>query len=200
MQDSESYWEDRYRHEDTPWEKGEPSPGLVDFLERRSRHIPSGSVCVPGCGTGHDVRAWARHGFEATGFDITSSGVHLAEKKTEESGLTAQFTMEDFLERPPERTFDWAFEHTFFCAIPPHLRDAYVKAMIAHIKPGGYLLAVHYLIPDMDGPPFGTTRSELLQRFSPYFSLLEEWVPRSFPNRTGLELMLWWKKTAGFDK
>ena len=24
--------------------------------------------------------------------------------------------------------------------------------------------------------------------------LLAEWVPRSYPNRTGLELMLWWKR------
>ena len=23
---------------------------------------------------------------------------------------------------------------------------------------------------------------------------VEEWVPRSYPNRTGLELMLWWKR------
>jgi len=23
---------------------------------------------------------------------------------------------------------------------------------------------------------------------------VQEWVPRSYPNRTGLELMLWWKR------
>jgi len=55
---------------------------------------------------------------------------------------------------------------------------------------------VHYLIPDQDGPPFGTTREEVLARFSPHFELLQEWVPRSYPNRTGLELMLWWRKSA----
>ena len=35
---------------------------------------------------------------------------------------------------------------------------------------------------------------ELLERFSPHFELLKEWVPRSYDNRTGLELMLWWRK------
>jgi len=33
-----------------------------------------------------------------------------------------------------------------------------------------------------------------MDRFSPAFKLLEEWVPRSYPNRTGLELMLWWQR------
>jgi len=34
------------------------------------------------------------------------------------------------------------------------------------------------------------------QRFSPHFDLTKEWVPRSYANRTGLELMLWWKRKA----
>jgi len=42
--------------------------------------------------------------------------------------------------------------------------------------------------------PYGTTRAELWEWFSPDFALLEDWVPRSYPNRTGLELMLWWQK------
>src|SRR5262249_23924928 len=62
--------------------------------------------------------------------------------------------------------------------------------------PDGNYLAVNYLIPDTDGPPFGTTREEQMQRFAPHFELLAEWVPRSYPNRTGLELMLWWKRRA----
>jgi hypothetical protein len=33
-----------------------------------------------------------------------------------------------------------------------------------------------------------------MDRFSPHFSLQAEWVPRSYPNRTGLELVLWWRK------
>jgi hypothetical protein len=29
------------------------------------------------------------------------------------------------------------------------------------------------------GPPFGTTREEILDRFSPFFERLEDWVPRA---------------------
>jgi cyclopropane fatty-acyl-phospholipid synthase-like methyltransferase len=87
------------------------------------------------------------------------------------------------------------FEHTLFCAIDPSDRDAYVRALLRWLKPGGFFLAVHYMIPDKDGPPFGTDRDEILTRFSPHFELIEEWIPRSYPNRIGLERMFWWRRT-----
>jgi hypothetical protein len=76
-----------------------------------------------------------------------------------------------------------------------HVADLeYAGAMKRWIKPSGFLLAVHYLIPDEDGPPFGTTRDEVFNRFSTDFELVKEWVPRSYPNRKGLERMFWWQK------
>ena len=195
-----------------PWEKGEASPGLVDFLaaypngplspalsplrgERESkRERVGGTVCVPGCGTGHDVRAWARAGFSAFGYDLAPSAIRLAAERTRSAGLSAQFQLADFLHDEPPLLFDWVFEHTLFCAIQPGERDDYVQAVLRWLKPDGQYLAVNYLIPDKDGPPFGTTREELWQRFSPHFELVKEWVPRSYANRTGLELMLWWRR------
>jgi SAM-dependent methyltransferase len=189
------YWESRYQTKDMPWEKGAPSPGLVDFLHTHPALAP-GTVCVPGCGTGHDVRAWAKAGFNAFGFDIAPSAISLASEATRAAGLKASFVLADFLRAEPPLLFDWIFEHTLFCAIQPVERDAYVDAVLRWLKPGGQYLAVHYMIPDEDGPPFGTTRDELWQRFSPHFELSDEWVPRSYPNRTGLERMLWWKRKA----
>ena len=69
-----------------------------------------------------------------------------------------------------------------------------MNAVVKWLKPGGQYLAVNYMIPDTEGPPFGTTQDELRQRFSSRFELLKEWVPRSYSNRTGLERMLWWRK------
>ena len=188
-------WEQRYRTQDMPWEKGEASPGLVDFLAAHPE-LPKGTVCIPGCGTGHDVRAWAKAGFSAFGCDLAPSAVQLARERTHAAGLSAQIERADFLKDEPPERFDWLFEHTLFCAINPDRRDDYVRAVQRWLQPGGNYLAVNYLIPDTDGPPFGTTRDELWKRFSPHFELLQEWVPRSYPNRTGLELMLWWKAPA----
>ncbi|MHB8519912.1 MAG: methyltransferase domain-containing protein [Limisphaerales bacterium] len=186
-------WEAKYQASDTPWDKGAPSPGLVDFLAAHPE-LPRGTVCVPGCGIGHDVRAWARAGFEALGWDVAPTAVRSAEERTRREGLTGQFQQGNFLQDELPQLFDWVFEHTLFCAIDPGRRDDYRRAVVRRLKPRGHYLAVNYLIPDEDGPPFGTTRDELWRRFSPDFDLLQEWVPRSYPNRTGLELMLWWRR------
>jgi cyclopropane fatty-acyl-phospholipid synthase-like methyltransferase len=193
---SETDWETRYQSGDMPWEKGEPSPGLIDFLATH-HHLQRGTVCVPGCGTGHDVRAWAQAGFAVTGIDLAPSALRLAQEKTNAAGLEAQFQKADFLVDSPPQRFDWLFEHTLYCAIDPASRGAYAEAVLRWLKPEGQFLAVHYMIPDQDGPPFGTTRPEVTRRFSPHFELIKEWVPRSYPNRTGLEWMLWWRRRQG---
>jgi SAM-dependent methyltransferase len=187
------YWEERYQAQDMPWEKGAPSPGLVDFLHDP---LPRGTVCVPGCGTGHDVRAWAAAGLEVYGFDIAPSAIRLAIERTQAVGLKASFQQMDFLTGEPPMRFDWVFEHTLFCAIQPAQRDAYVEALLRWLKPGGYYLSINFLIPDTDGPPFGSTREEIDTRFKPRFELIERYVPRSYPNRTGLELLSWWKQAG----
>jgi methyl halide transferase len=189
----ETNWEDRYQTHDMPWEKGEASPGLVDFLAAHPE-LPRGTVLVPGCGTGHDARAWAAAGFAVTGCDLAPSAIHLSREKTDAAGLSIEFIEGDFLAEAAPGPFDWVFEHTLFCAIDPARRDDYVRAVIRRVKPGGSYLAVNYLISDKDGPPFGTTREELVGRFSSAFDLQSEWVPRSYPNRIGLELILWWRR------
>ena len=192
---SREYWEQRYQTRDMPWEKGAPSPGLVDFLAANPA-LPRGTVGVPGCGTGHDAREFARAGFATFGFDLAPSAIRLASENTAAAGLKASFQLADFLKDEPPQKFDWLFEHTLFCAIQPGERDEYIQAALRWLKPGGNYLAVNYMIPDMDGPPFGTTRDELWRRFSPHFELLSEWVPRSYPNRTNLERMFWWRRTT----
>ena len=154
---SQHYWETRYQTQDMPWEKGSPSPGLVDFLASH-RDLPGETVCVPGCGSGHDVREWAKAGFRAYGYDIAPSAIQLGADRTQAAGLRAEFRQADFLRDEPPFRFDWMFEHTLFCAIPPSERGHYVQAVLRWLKPKGHFLAVNYLIPDQDGPPFGTPR------------------------------------------
>ena len=59
-------WEANYQTNETPWEKGAPSPGLVEFLRTDPIH---GRVLVPGCGFGHDARALAATADEVVGID-----------------------------------------------------------------------------------------------------------------------------------
>ncbi|MFM1770303.1 MAG: hypothetical protein RJA22_2832 [Verrucomicrobiota bacterium] len=188
-------WEARYQSGDMPWEKGEPAPGLVDFLAAQP-DLPRGSVAVPGCGTGHDARVWAAAGFTVTGLDLAPSAIRLSQERTRAAGLEprARFLQTDFLTATPDQPCDWVFEHTLFCAIDPARRPEYVPALLRWLKPGGQFLAIHYMIRDTEGPPFGVTQEELMERFQPHFELLSGWVPRSYANRTGLELMLRWRR------
>jgi methyl halide transferase len=118
----------------------------------------------------------------------------LSIEKTKAAGLNARFLPSNFLEDAPPTQFDWLFEHTLYCAIDLHRRDDYLQSLLRWLKPDGQFLAVNYMIHDKEGPPFGTTQQELMERFSPHFELIQGWVPRSYPNRTGLELMLWWRR------
>ena len=187
-------WESRYQTGDMPWEKGAPSPGLADFLGGNVK-LSGETVCVPGCGTGHDAGEWARAGFRVYGYDLAPSAIRLSQERSHAAGLTAEFRLADFLRDEPPFPFDWVFEHTLFCAIHPSERDAYVQALGRWLKPGGHYLAVNYMIcEDDDGPPWQTTREEQLARLAPELELLADWVPRSHPNRTGRERMFWWRK------
>lgn len=182
-------WEDHYRRSETPWEKGAPSPPLVDFL---ARERVGGRVLVPGCGFGHDVRALAAQGAEVVGIDIAPAAVEAA-RKVPPAGNERYELADLFALPPPMRgSFDWVFEHTCFCAIDPAQRPAYVEAVAGALRPGGQVLAVFYLDPGQnspdEGPPFEVSLAELDRLFSPRFRLLREELPiRAYAGREGRE-------------
>ncbi len=186
-------WEAQYRANDTPWDHGEPAPGLVDFLAAHP-DLERGQVVVPGCGFGHDARAWSLAGFEAVGIDLAPSATAAATALTP-GGSKVEFRTGDFLRDIPVRPFRWMFEHTLFCAIDPAMRRDYATSAGRWVAPGGWLLAVHYLDPAApEGPPHRCERAELLGLFGGDFELLEEWVPRSWEKRAGREGMFWWRR------
>jgi len=186
-------WEALYRANDTFWDHGEASPGLVDYLAE-CPEAPLGQALVPGCGHGHDARALARAGWIVTGLDIAPSSVPLAKRLAKAEALEIDHRIGDFLGDTPHQQYDLVFEHTLFCAIPPGRRGDYAKALRGWLKPGGCYLAVNYIITEDNGePPFSTTETELDQWFGGSFELLRRWTPRSYKSRTGKELMNEWK-------
>jgi methyl halide transferase len=184
-------WESHYRQNDTPWEKGGPTPALVDFL---ATEPVNGRVLVPGCGFGHDVRALAATADEVVGLDIAPSAIEGARKFPIVGGERYQLANLFDLSAKMRGAFDWVFEHTCFCAIDLAMRPAYVEAVAGALKPGGKLLAVFYLDPGngspAEGPPFEVSIAELDRLFLPRFTLEREWLPaRSYPGREGREWM-----------
>lgn len=182
-------WNQRYLEGDTPWDKGAAHPVLRDRLAMGAL---GGRVLVPGCGSGHDVRALARAGLEVVGLDVAPRAVEKA--GSFDSAGAEVYRLADLFDLPPDLlgAFDGVFEHTCFCAIDPSRRPDYVEAMASALRRGGRLLAVFYADPgnDDEGPPFGCTPAELDALFGASFRVLEE--HRGFPtfeHREGRELL-----------
>ena len=170
----DSEWESRYQNGDTPWDKGLPHPALVRWL---SHSDMTGRVLVPGCGSGHDVRAIAqKKTAEVVGMDIAPSAIRAA--STFPAVGHESYILGDFLtgEARNYGPFDWIFEHTCFCAIRPDRRADYTREAAMALKPGGFLLAVFFMNPensDPNSPPFGSSSSELDELFLPSFQKID---------------------------
>lgn len=190
MYQTQHDWDELYRRRETPWEKGQPHPALVDFL---AEHGPlEGEIFVPGCGSGHDVRALSRESNHVLGVDIASRAIAKAQARVKIAN--EEYVLADLFNLPPkfDHQFDWVFEHTCFCAIDPAWRRPYLETVVRLLRPGGGMLAIFFINPDHDeeGPPYRVSTAELDELFGPYFTLEREWVPaRTHPGREQRELM-----------
>lgn len=187
-------WEAHYQAGDTPWDRGEAAPPLLEIMERHGTALwGGGPVLVPGCGTGHDVRALASTGIPTVGLDIAVTALEKA-REMPCTGPTS-YELGDFLDPAwrSGKSFSAIWEHTCFCAIPPHQRGAYAQSAAALLPSGGMLVGVFYLTPrdpgdERDGPPFGCSIEELEQTFGKWFERIDGWVPqRAYPDRVGRE-------------
>ena len=190
MKQTQTDWEEAYQRRETPWEKGRPHPGLIDFLQEQGPL--AGEIFVPGCGSGHDVRALSTPQSHVLGVDLAPFAIDKARERPRIAH--EEYLLGDLFALPPELDgrFDWVFEHTCFCAIAPVQRRDYVTTIVRLMKPGGRLLAIFFINPDHDeeGPPFRVGTVELQEYFGPYFSVEREWVPaRTHPGREERELM-----------
>ena len=190
MKQTQTDWDELYRRRETPWEKGIPHPALVDFLEETGPL--RGKIFVPGCGSGHDVRALSTAENHVLGIDLAARAMAKAEARPKIGN--EEYLLADLFELPAkfDHQFDWVFEHTCFCAIDPSQRKTYVEAIIRLLKPGGMLLAIFFINPDHDedGPPYRVSTNELEGFFGKDFTIEREWVPaRTHPGRENRELM-----------
>lgn len=187
-------WNKRYETGDTPWEKGAPAPPLLEVLGKLGTDIwGEGPILVPGCGSGHDVRAIAAGGLLPVGLDLARLAIDSAESYPKAGAET--YDLADFLDPSWQsgKSFSAIWEHTCFCAIHPSQRAAYAQACADLIKPGGRLIGVFFLTPhepgtEYVGPPFNSTIDEIEGHLAPWFVREHGWVPENtYPGREGQE-------------
>lgn len=154
-----AFWEQRFASGDLPWDRGAPNPQLSRWLLDGS--LESGRIVVPGCGSGHEVEALARAGFEVTALDYADAAVTLTRSRLERSGLKAQTLRADVRHWRPATACDAIYEQTCLCALHPDDWSGYAAQLAAWLRPGGKmaLLAMQVLRPGaregrIEGPPF----------------------------------------------
>ncbi|MES2923793.1 MAG: methyltransferase domain-containing protein [Verrucomicrobiota bacterium] len=196
-------WEERYQSGDTPWEKGQAAPPLLELLQViEVKEWGAGPILVPGCGLGHDVRALGVLGVPVVGVDVSPSAVERA-REFPTAGKES-YELGDFLDPAwrQGREFSAVWEHTCFCAIDPCERGRYEEAVAGCLPVGGLLAGVFYLNPydpgeEECGPPFGVTVAELDAWFSPWFERVDGWVPHgAYPGREEREWLGLFRKLA----
>ncbi|MDB6005376.1 MAG: hypothetical protein JWR15_2363 [Prosthecobacter sp.] len=178
-------WDQAYQENFTPWDKGLPAPPLVEWL---SQNTLSGRVLVPGCGVGHDVAYLVSLGIDAYGLDIAPTAV--ARAKEHYPQLAERFVCADLFTFRGQ--YDAVVEHTCLCALPPEWRTKYRDAVASLLKPGGLLVGVFFISPEMDpgetGPPFGIAMDDLTALFEERFQVVESHVPAAaYAGREGRE-------------
>lgn len=149
-----------------PWDHGEPTPYLVDWLQERFPGTENrGRAVIVGCAYGDDAELTAQHGFMTTAFDISPTAVRAARQRHPESAV--EYQPADLLDLPAEwlGAFDLVVECTTLQCLPPELHQRAAAGIASLCGPGGTVLVVAR-IPSADapaGPPWLLTEAEVRQ-------------------------------------
>ena len=99
-----AFWDERYLAQTTPWDLGGAPAALGRFLATRPGR--GASVLIPGCGSGHEVAAFARAGYNVTAIDFSPPAVARA-RANAGAQLAGRIVEGDFFTHPfAEAPFD----------------------------------------------------------------------------------------------
>ncbi|MGN6292749.1 MAG: methyltransferase [Chitinophagaceae bacterium] len=186
----QQYWDQLYQNKETRWDIGYPSPPLKEYIDQLENKRQS--ILIPGCGNSYEAGYILARGFtDLTLIDISPSLTSSLEEKFKHYlGKQLQIITGDFFELKGK--YDLILEQTFFCALPPSNRHAYIQQMHKLLKPGGKLVGVLFnRLFEEAGPPFGGTAEEYKALFQEKF-LIEtmELCYNSIEKRMGTEVFI----------
>ncbi|MEP0264439.1 methyltransferase domain-containing protein [Dokdonia sp.] len=188
MEFNDEYWENRYLENTTRWDLGEISTPIKEYIDQLEDKTLK--ILIPGGGNSHEAEYLIRQGFKQVYvIDIASTPLQNIKKRVP-SFPPSQLIQGDFFDL--NLTFDLIIEQTFFCALTPNLRPAYVKKMNNLLTTKGILVGLLFNAPLYeDHPPFGGNIEEYRSLFEPYFTINSmDPATNSVESRTGRELFI----------
>lgn len=143
-------WDERYASEDYAFGT-EPN----DFLRAEAGRIACGNVLCMADGEGRNGVYLAGLGHAVLSVDLSSVGLHKAEKLAAARGVQIETCVADLDEFPIERD-SWNGIVSIFCHTPSAVRAQLHQRVVAGLKPGGIFILEAYtpdqLAHDTGGP------------------------------------------------
>ncbi|MDX1664947.1 MAG: methyltransferase domain-containing protein [Candidatus Promineifilaceae bacterium] len=168
----------------TPWDSGETPPEVLEALNE----MAPGRMLDLGCGTGTNVIALARRGWQATGLDFVPAAIRQAKRKAAEAGVqqrtrfeVADVTRLGDLDLAPA---DFALDIGCFHGLDEEGQRRYVEGLAPLLPPGArYML---YVLPPRHalGATFGMQEAQVRAVFEPAFKITRV-LPGGFQDGPG---------------
>jgi len=136
--DQPEFWAVRYAAGRTPWDLGRAPSAFIRFLERTQA---KGKVLVPGCGSGYEVAAFHRAGYEVIALDFSPVAVKRAQKVLGNLGVKVELG-DFFTHNFQSGEFDLIYERAFLCSLPPARWREYATRMAFLLRHGSTLAGV----------------------------------------------------------
>lgn len=162
------YWEEKYAKKSTGWNIGYISTPIKEYIDQiKNKDL---RILIPGAGNSYEAEYFWKNGFRNL-FVLDIAEQPLKNLKNRVKAIPdSSLVQADFFDL--NGTFDLIIEQTFFCALNPNLRKDYAiktnNLLSEHGKVVGLLFDFE-LTPN--GPPFGGTKEEYLNYFSPLFRI-----------------------------
>lgn len=187
----DQYWDAQWKSNTTGWDLGEPAPPLVTLIDRLENK--NASILIPGCGSAYEAQYLIERGFtDITLIDISQTACDKLDDKFSENAQV-KILCKDFFSH--NERYDVIIEQTFFCALPPTLRQRYVWKMHQLLNENGVLAGLLFNRTFEASPPFGGSREEYEKLFQASFDIQKmETAPNSVTPRANTELSFYFKK------
>ncbi|MFV5700893.1 methyltransferase domain-containing protein [Flavobacterium sp. XS2P12] len=191
-----AYWEAQYKAKTTGWDLGKVSPPIQTYVDTISNK--NSSILIPGCGNSYEAEYLLEHGFtNITVIDIAPTPVAVLKEKFK-NNPNIKIILGDFFEH--QGKYDLIIEQTFFCALPPTMRQKYVWKMHQLLADEGKLAGLLFNRTFEVSPPFGGSKEEYEMLFAIAFDFLKmDLCPNSIAPRANSELFFELKKNNQVD-
>jgi SAM-dependent methyltransferase len=187
------YWDTQYKEKTIGWDLGIVSPPIKKYIDTLTdKNI---AILIPGCGNTYEASYLLERGFtNITVIDIAPTLVKIIEKKFSATN-EIQIILGDFFEH--QGKYDLIIEQTFFCALPPSMRQKYVFKMHELLATNGRLSGLLFDRTFEVGPPFGGNLKEYELLFKNAFTFLTlEKSNNSIAPRSNSELFFEFEKNT----